>query len=422
METAQTLLAARSVLADTERVTGQGAVYVTLKARPPLTGGAVCSFCRLCLSHAKTASFCRFTYSNAAMHSLSSGEPFYSQCWAGLLFATVGVAPANTCIGGIAAGGFYAGGEEAEIRETVAQRLQMLPRRDAGAFLERLPSVRRITPSALRGLGMFLMEATFSSGLNAAAFFAAQNARYRQQREIAEALAELRGQEAAGPDVAGDTYQLAAFLDRRDPATAQRFVSQYLARLLMASHWRLPRLKAHLRVLLAVMTSREILGGLAWDAATNRELQRMSRLEKARSTEESCYEAAEMIREHFARRDAAEQEEGTLGERAALWMQRHYAGPVALETAARGLGVSTSTLAHGLKRETGRTFRQLLMDTRIAEARRLLATTDLALNEVAERCGFSDQSHFTRSLKAAINLTPGEFRKLLRLPREEILR
>ena len=411
-----------SLLATVEKVTGQGAVYHGLHDRTLLTNDAVCRFCGHCLRHPATASFCRYAACSATMHALSSGEPYYYRCWAGLLFVTVAVAPGNQCRGGISAGGFYSLGEEGDIRETLSQRLSPLRRADLSRFLSHMPSIRRITPSALRGLGHFIMEATYSSGLNSAAFFRKQNEKYLQQRRIAEAAADIRLREIAAPDILGDTYQLVSLLHAHDPKSAQQFTSQYLAKLLMASNWDLTKLKAHVRVLLAIMTSQDILRGTPWAAATSREMRYMTRLEKARDTEESCYEVAVMIQEYFSAEERGRSEDRSVAERTVEWVQSHYAERPTLAAAAKAVGASVSTTVHRLKRETGKTFRQIVQETRVAEAKKLLATTPMEIAEIADRCGFVDQSHFTRSLKVAINLTPGRFRKLLRVPEEEVLK
>ena len=412
----------RALLDEIGSVTGLGAVYHDLHERRLLFNRKTCAFCRQCLEHPATASLCRYDGCHAAMHAFSSGEPFYSQCWAGLLFVTVAVAPRNASRGGIALGGFFAAGQEKDLQGTLAERLQMLPRRDVKEILAAVNSLRLITPSALRGLGSYAMEATFSSGLNQASFFARQNAKYRQQREIAEAAAELRRDPGAAPDILADTYQLVSHLNQKDRPAALRFISTYLAKLLMASNWDLTKLKAHLRVLLAVMTSQDVLRGMAWDTAVNRELRYMLRLEQAEDTESSCYEVAEVVMQHLAAPEApAEEPRATLAERTMTWLQRHYVEKVRLPAAARAIGVSPSTLVHSLRHQTGKTFHQLLQETRIAEARRLLATTQLDVTDVADRCGFSDQSHFTKALKLAINLTPGQFRRLLILTPEKVL-
>ena len=352
------------------------------------------------------------------MQSFSSGEPFYSQCWAGLLFVTVAIAPRNRVCGGVSVGGFLAADDLTGTNETVAERLHLLPRREIERFLSDLHELGAIAPSAMRGIGLHLQEATCSSGLNSADLLARQNARYRQQREIAEAAADLRVGEAP-PDVLADTYQLVNYLGQRDRERARQFVSRYLARLLMASNWDMDKLKARLRVLLAVVTSQEILSGVSWAEATNRELRFMNRLEHARTVEESCYEAAVMLQSCFGGGDA-KRESASLAERVTAWLQANHGRKVSAREAARAAGVSLSGLTHRLRRETGKSFRELLMEIRVAEARRLLATTRLEVRDVADRCGFFDQSHFTKALKSSINLTPGRFRHLLTLPRKEL--
>ena len=62
-----------------------------------------------------------------------------------------------------------------------------------------------------------------------------------------------------------------------------------------------------------------------------------------------------------------------------------------------------------------RTFRQppyrYLLGRRIARAKLLLQHPGLMLCDVAQSCGFADQSHFTRAFTRATGLSPGAFRR-----------
>ena len=51
--------------------------------------------------------------------------------------------------------------------------------------------------------------------------------------------------------------------------------------------------------------------------------------------------------------------------------------------------------------------------TRLEQARTLLAVTQLPIAQIADECGFSSQSHFTASFRAAHATTPAEYRKQL---------
>ena len=400
-----------ALLNEIAAVTRQGASYHDLNAEELLYNPAVCEFCRQCLAHPTAGSFCRHACCNAALNALASGEPFYSECWAGLLFVTVAVAPRNIGCGGIALGGFYAA--ESDIRTIVGERLKLLPAQSAQKLGRTLDALTPITPSALRGLGQYVMDITFSAGLNSPSFFARQNAHYLQQREIAEEAQALRDAVSPPTDIMVDTYRLVLDLNRQTPERARRYVSNFLAKLLMASNWDLTKLKAHLRILLAVITSQDILRGISWDTAVTRELRAMHRLAKADTIEVACCAVADMTQQHLVTGEYNEQE-GALADRVSTWIQQHYDGKAVLADAARATGASVSSLAHTLRRTTGKTFHQLLHEKRIAEARRLLSTTTMKACDVALCCGFTDQSHFTRAFKGTVNLTPGKFRNLLK--------
>jgi AraC-like DNA-binding protein len=409
------------LLDEVGRLSGQGALYQGLYDQQLLRNDKICAFCRHALGHPVAASLCRVACRNATVHATASGEPHFYRCWANLLFITIPVAPHNKCCGGVELGGFCIAGEENDIRDSVTQVTRVWPNSDPKSFLKHIPSLCQITPSALRGLGTFTLETSFSSGLNSSVFFRRLNEKYLQQRRIAEAFEDIRKQETTPPDILGDTYQLLAFLKQKDKPGAMAFVSKYLAKLLMASNWDQTKLKAHVRVLLAVMTSQKILGGTPWPVATSREMRQMLILERATTTEESCYAVAEWIQEYFAGTPPAPQGTNPLPERVTDWLQSHFQDRVTLATASRAIGISASTLVHRLRREAGKTFKQLLTEIRLSETKKLLATTSLGISEIGDSCGYFDQSHFTREFKRAVNLTPGEFRKLLRVTDNALL-
>jgi AraC-like DNA-binding protein len=380
-----------------------------------LLNGETCAFCAYSLRHPVTGAYCRYACHGAAMQTLSSGEAHYQRCWAGLLYVAVAASPRGVYNGGFECGGFYAEGESEEIAEIVSGRLRAVPNVDLAPFLTRMVSLREISASALRGLGLFLMESTFSEGINSSRIVQKQHERYERQRRIAEAYATMQGREMTPPDVLGDTYQLVSYLHRRDRDGAMQFISGYLAKLLLVSRWNLVRLRAHVRVLVAVITSQDVLEGMEWVAATSRELMAMARIEKADTVERICSEVADLVLAHFSRLEAGDLRQLLLSDRVLTWLQGHYHEPATLRDAARAVGASVSALAHRLPAETGKSYSRLRLELRIAAAKRLLAESGMGISEVAETCGFSDQSHFTRLFKAEVNLTPGHFRALLDL-------
>ncbi len=73
-------------------------------------------------------------------------------------------------------------------------------------------------------------------------------------------------------------------------------------------------------------------------------------------------------------------------------------------------GMSPSRFARLMKRLFGVTPSQYISKIRINAAARLLRETDESVSSIAIECGFSDHSAFTRAFRAAMGLTPSEFR------------
>ncbi len=81
-----------------------------------------------------------------------------------------------------------------------------------------------------------------------------------------------------------------------------------------------------------------------------------------------------------------------------------------LSTAAQALGISGRSLQRRLKDEGSR-FSLLLRDVRATAAAEMLQDTDSPLSQIGFLCGYSDQSHFTRSFKESVGLGPRQFRR-----------
>lgn len=95
--------------------------------------------------------------------------------------------------------------------------------------------------------------------------------------------------------------------------------------------------------------------------------------------------------------------------------QRHR-HPVALTELARHLDVPVSSVSHVVRSETGLSWRELLFERRLRTACQLLSDSALSVGEVALQSGFGDQSHFQRSFKQRLGLTPKRWRRERALP------
>jgi len=91
-------------------------------------------------------------------------------------------------------------------------------------------------------------------------------------------------------------------------------------------------------------------------------------------------------------------------------LERFSDATLDLPLVARELSVSPKKLSRVLNKEAGMSFRQLLRNIRVEEAKRMLSSGDYSIKEVAAHIGFSDGHYFSRSFKEVTGQSATEFR------------
>ncbi|MQA15634.1 MAG: helix-turn-helix domain-containing protein [Pseudonocardiaceae bacterium] len=91
-------------------------------------------------------------------------------------------------------------------------------------------------------------------------------------------------------------------------------------------------------------------------------------------------------------------------------VETRYNEPVSLRDVARAVGLTPGHLTTVVRRKTGRTVLQWLTERRMAEARRLLAGTDLPVETVAARVGYRDAGYFGKTFRRGHGVTPLSWR------------
>ena len=94
------------------------------------------------------------------------------------------------------------------------------------------------------------------------------------------------------------------------------------------------------------------------------------------------------------------------------YIQKNYMDPdLSLNSICSYLNISTSYFSTIFKDETGETFTEVLIRTRMEKAKELLENTTLKNYEIAEKVGFSDPHYFGISFKKMTGCTPTEYAK-----------
>src|SRR5919199_1240095 len=93
------------------------------------------------------------------------------------------------------------------------------------------------------------------------------------------------------------------------------------------------------------------------------------------------------------------------------FIEERYHERVSLKDVARAVSLSPGHLTTVVRRKTGRTVVEWIAERRMAQARRLLVETDLAVEEVGHRVGYNDPTYFVRSFRRAHGTTPLGWRR-----------
>ena len=96
------------------------------------------------------------------------------------------------------------------------------------------------------------------------------------------------------------------------------------------------------------------------------------------------------------------------------YLRENFSEPLPLPTVARKAGFSVPAFSRVFKQATGTSFLAYLRAIRVEHAKRLLATTRMTTDQVAQACGFQSQHHLIRSFTKVTGQTPGACRRQLR--------
>ncbi len=96
---------------------------------------------------------------------------------------------------------------------------------------------------------------------------------------------------------------------------------------------------------------------------------------------------------------------------AVSYIKSHYTESFTLEDVAHHVGYSLSYLSHEFRARTGSTVIQYLNMIRCEYAKPLLAIPTIPIAEICEKCGYHNDSYFTRTFRKYNGMTPSEYRK-----------
>jgi AraC-like DNA-binding protein len=93
------------------------------------------------------------------------------------------------------------------------------------------------------------------------------------------------------------------------------------------------------------------------------------------------------------------------------YVDRHCRDSITLEDVAEVVHVSPSRVRHVFKDVTGVSFKEYVTQVRVAEAKRLLLSTDLSVAEIARAVSYTNLHQFYKVFYRSCSMSPGEYRR-----------
>jgi transcriptional regulator GlxA family with amidase domain len=94
------------------------------------------------------------------------------------------------------------------------------------------------------------------------------------------------------------------------------------------------------------------------------------------------------------------------------WLRDNFREANALARVTELSAIPERTLKRRFKAATGSSLIEYLQNLRVEEAKQLLESTDLPMEDISEQSGYSDTSFFRRLFKRLTGLTPGKYRQM----------
>lgn len=104
-----------------------------------------------------------------------------------------------------------------------------------------------------------------------------------------------------------------------------------------------------------------------------------------------------------------------IAERITDYLEQNLEQNVSLDMLAQSMNYSAAYLSRLIKKNTGQSFSELLLDLRLKKSMELLRLTDMRINDIAAKAGYNDVSYFISIFKKCTGVTPKEWRSLAKL-------
>ena len=217
--------------------------------------------------------------------------------------------------------------------------------------------------------------------------------------------------EARNPYPIEDEKKLQAMIRNRDKAGSQKMINQLLSHIFLASDFELDEIKARVIELVVLLSRATIDAG-----ADINEIFRFSQnyfhdIEQFHSIEElGVWLTGIMHRFINYSFDFRQIKHADSVYKVMEYVRDNFDKKLTLDEIARNVYLSRSYLSRVFKEETGQNLSAYINFVRIDKSKIMLMDSNVNLADIANLCGFEDQSYFIRVFKKLVGVSPKKYR------------
>lgn len=205
--------------------------------------------------------------------------------------------------------------------------------------------------------------------------------------------------------------QLRQMILSRDKSGAQRLLNELLGHIYCAGDFDIERIRPRIIELIVILSRATIDAG-----ADSREIflyndTYLKEVERFTTIEAMSLWITDIMRRFIEQAfDFAQAHHSDVVYKAMEYIRRNYDRKLTLDEIAQHVYLSRSYLSSLFREEAGQTLFSYLNQVRIEKSKLYLLDPSISLVDITLRCGFEDQSYFTRVFKKATGVSPKKYR------------
>jgi two-component system response regulator YesN len=403
-------------------ITGLPVTYYDAQGQVRMEYGSQYKICKFLRVYNKEGTTCRQHLMSAIRTAASLGEPYFFVCASGFVNIAIPLIQDGKNYGCFIAGPIIM---EKFSHRTIAKLLSMNMSPESSSqetdhnadFLSRVISILRemyIYSSKQVAHLATLLNNSVVANLVDKTDYEKVNAKYLEQVQIGD---DIRGLKRSGKETGypvSQEHNLIAQVRGGKTSEAKEAMTAYLNGILLYEAGNLDFVKVHLIELCALISREGPDKHVGNEESIRDSFAYIESLNKIDNIQD-LKEWSEALVEHFTKRT------GLLNYKGNSQLVLQVLGLIAkddkygltLAAAAAQLHVNPSYLSGHFKRETGMGFSEFVNEQKINKSKELLQKTNLRLLEIADLCGFEDQSYFTKVFSKRVGMSPRTYRNAI---------